>query len=184
MLRLLAILALAGCFCGAAGGTLLRHALRSQDAQAKVAPVMIKFVKRNRFSVGASGLLPGDNVQRVFDLKNVGHTHIHAVSLTTLGVPSTPLVSDPVNGLQLRIDRCSKAWRIPPHATGYACAGLVTQVVAPRPLLGTDIPLANVSDLASPQHKVRLLLTLTLPSTATSVVMGQTSGITYTFAAA
>lgn len=184
MLRLLCILALAGCFCGAAGGTLLAHALRSQDAQARVTPVMIKLGKRHRFSVGAAGLIPGDSVQRVFDLKNVGSTRIHAVSLTTVAVPSTPLVSDPVNGLQLRIDRCSKAWHIPPHATAYTCAGQVTQIVAPRPVIGSGISLANVSGLASPQHKVRLLLTLTLPQTATSVVMGQTSGITYTFTAA
>ena len=184
MLRLLCILTLAGCFCGAAGGTLLAHTLHSQDAQAQVSSVMIKLGKRNRFSVGASGLMPGDSVQRVFDLRNVGHTRIHAVSLTTVGVPSTPLVSDPVNGLQLRIDRCTKAWHTPPHGTGFTCPGQVTQVVAHRPLLGTDIPLANVTDLASPQHKVRLLLTLTLPQAATSVVMGQTSGVTYTFTAA
>jgi hypothetical protein len=184
VLRLLCILALAGCFCGAAGGALLRHALRSQDAQAQVSAVKIKLGKKNRFGVGAAGLIPGDTVQRIFDLRNVGSARIHAVSLTTVAVPSTPLVGDPVNGLQLRIDRCSKPWRIPPHATAYACAGQVTQVVASRPVLGTDIPLANVADLASPQHKVRLLLTLTLPQTATSVVMGQTSALTYTFTAA
>jgi spore coat-associated protein N len=184
VLKLLALFALAGCFCGAAGGTLLAHALRSQDARAQVAPVKIKLGKKNRFSVGAAGLVPGDSVQRILDLKNVGSARIHTVSLTTVAVPSSPLVSDPVNGLQIRIDRCTKPWRIPPRATAYACGGQVTQVVASRPVLGTDIPLANVADLAPPQHKVRLLLTLTLPQTATSVVMGQTSALTYTFTAA
>ena len=72
----------------------------------------------------------GDSVQRVFDLRNVGHTRIHALALTTVAVPSTPLVSDPVNGLQIRIDRCTKAWRTPPHGTGFTCPGQVTQVLA------------------------------------------------------
>jgi spore coat-associated protein N len=184
VLRLLAILALAGCFCGAAAGTLLAHTLRSQDAQAKVAPVMIKFGKRNRFSVGAAGLVPGDSVQRIFNLKNVGSIQIHAVSLTTVAAPSSPLDSDPVNGLQLQIDKCTKTWKIPKGSTKYACTGQAAQVVAPRPVIGSGIALANVSEMDRPGQMVRLLLTLTLPATATSVVMGQTSGITYTFTAA
>ena len=184
MLRLLAILALAGCFCGAAASTLLAHALRKQSARTKVSPVQIDLGKRHRFSVGASGLLPGDTVQRVFNLKNVGSTRIHAVSLTTVAAPSSPLDSDPVNGLQLRIDRCTEAWKLPAGSTTYACTGQSAQVVAPRPVIGSGIALANVSELEPPGSKVRLLLTLTLPRTATPAVMGQTSGITYTFTAA
>lgn len=64
----------------------------------------------NRLTVNASGLVPGDTVQRSFDLSNTGSQDLASVALTSTASPSTLLDTDATNGLQMVIDRCSVAW--------------------------------------------------------------------------
>src|SRR4051795_13339093 len=64
----------------------------------------------NRLNVGASGVLPGDTVQRAVDLTNAGNSGLGTVSLTTTASPSSKLDTDAANGLQMTIDSCSGAW--------------------------------------------------------------------------
>ncbi len=56
----------------------------------------------NRLALGASGLLPGDTMQRAFDLSNAaaaGSDDLSAVTLTTTAPTSSLLDTDPSNGL-------------------------------------------------------------------------------------
>ncbi|HEV8627054.1 MAG TPA: TasA family protein, partial [Acidimicrobiia bacterium] len=63
----------------------------------------------NRLTVNASGLVPGDTVQRSFDITNTGSQDMASVALTTTASPSSLLDTDTTNGLQMVVDRCSVA---------------------------------------------------------------------------
>src|SRR5581483_12062438 len=54
----------------------------------------------NRLSVNASGLAPGDSIQRSVDLSNTGSLNLASVTLTTTATTSSLLDSDGTNGLQ------------------------------------------------------------------------------------
>ncbi len=135
----------------------------------------------NRLGVNATGVAPGDTMQRAFDLTNSGSLMLASVTLTTTAEPSSLLDTDATNGLQMTIDKCSVAWTEsgPPYT--YTCGGTTSTVLASREVIGTDIALSNVSDLYTPSTTDRLRLTLTLPSTAGNTFQGLTSTITYTF---
>jgi spore coat-associated protein N len=137
----------------------------------------------NRLTVNATGVAPGDTMQRAFDLSNSGSIDLTAApTLTTSASPSSLLDTDATNGLQMVIDKCSVAWTEsgPPYT--YTCSGTTTSVLASRAVIGSAIALSNVSDLvtagAGPDH---LRLTLTLPSAAGNTFQNLTSTLTYTF---
>lgn len=137
----------------------------------------------NRLSVGATGLVPGDTIQRSVDLTNNGggsSDSLASVGLTTAASPSSLLDTDTTNGLQMAIDKCSVAWTEagPPYA--YTCGGASSTVLASRAVVGSNLALSNLSSLTtgSTDH---LRVTLTLPATAGNTLQGQSSTITYTF---
>jgi predicted ribosomally synthesized peptide with SipW-like signal peptide len=139
----------------------------------------------NRLNVNATGVAPGDTMQRAFDLSNAGNIDLAgAPTLTTSASPSSLLDTDTTNGLQMVIDKCSVAWTEagPPYT--YTCSGTTTSVLASRPVIGSNIALSNVADLvpggAGPDH---LRLTLTLPSAAGNTFQNLTSTLTYAFSA-
>src|SRR5688572_3104536 len=55
----------------------------------------------NRLTVAASGIVPGDTMQRSFDLANTGTQDLASVSLTTTATTSSLLDTDATNGLQM-----------------------------------------------------------------------------------
>ena len=137
----------------------------------------------NRLTVNATGVAPGDTIQRAFDLQNSGTIDLTAApTLTTSASPTSLLDTDATNGLQMVIDKCSVAWTEsgPPYT--YTCGGTTTSVLASRAVIGSAISLSNISDLvtagAGPDH---LRLTLTLPGTAGNTFQGLTSTLTYAF---
>jgi spore coat-associated protein N len=134
----------------------------------------------NRLSVGASGLVPGDTIQRSVDLVDNGSENLAAVTLTTSASPSSLLDTDATNGLQITIDKCSVAWTEagPPYV--YTCSGATSSVLASRPVIGSNLALANLASLTAGATD-HLRLTLTLPSTAGNALQGQSSTITYAF---
>jgi spore coat-associated protein N len=183
MFKLLGILAVAGCIGGAAGGILFAKALRVGDAAADTGTVGIAFGRVNRLHVGAVGLAPGDRMERPFNLKKVGKAPVNVVTLTTTASITSALDSDPVNGLQLRIDKCPGRWAKIGRRV-YACHGEIQSVVPWRPVVGTSVPLENIPELQLRNQKVHLLLTLMLPQTAPIALENQTSSLSYTFTAA
>lgn len=136
----------------------------------------------NRLTVNASGLVPGDTVQRSVDLINSGNQSLASITLTTSASPSSLLDSDTTNGLQMVIDRCSVAWT--EAGTGpaftYSCSGTTSSVLASRAVIGSGIALSNLTatTAGSTDH---LRVTLTFPSGAGNTLQGLTSTITYAF---
>lgn len=134
----------------------------------------------NRLNIGASGLVPGDTLQRSVDLTNSGSIDLASVTLTTSAAPSSLLDTDATNGLQMVIDRCSQAWTEagPPYT--YTCGGTTSSVLASRAVVGSNMTLSN---LGSTTHGAtdHLRVTLTLPNGADNSFQNQSSTITYAF---
>jgi spore coat-associated protein N len=136
----------------------------------------------NRLNVNASGLAPSDSIQRSFDLINQGSLNLSAITLTSSASPSSLLDTDGTNGLQMVIDKCSQAWTESGSSPNfsYSCSGSTSSVVASRAVIGSNIPMSNLSSLTAGATD-HLRLTLTLPSSADNSFQNQSSTITYTF---
>jgi len=139
----------------------------------------------NRLTVNATGIAPGDTIQRAFQLSNTGTIDLAgAPTLTTTASPSSLLDTDGTNGLQMVIDKCSVAWTEAGTAPAYTytCGGTTTSVLASRAVIGSSIALSNLTDLVTggsgPDY---LRLTLTLPSGAGNTFQNLTSTLTYSF---
>lgn len=136
----------------------------------------------NRLTVNASGLVPGDTVQRAVDLTNSGNQSLSAIALTTAANPSSLLDTDTTNGLQMVIDSCPTAWTEGGTAPAYTytCGGTVTTVMASAPIITTDATLPGLSSL-TPGGTDHLRVTVTLPTSAGNSFQGLTSTVAYTF---
>jgi spore coat-associated protein N len=139
----------------------------------------------NRLTLGASGLLPGDTMQRTVDLENTGvagSDELGSVTLTTSAAVSSLLDTDATNGLKLAIDKCSQAWTESGSSPAftYTCGGTTSTVLAQRAVIGSDLALSNLASLAAGQTD-RLRVTLTLPTAAPNALQGLSSQLTYTF---
>lgn len=134
----------------------------------------------NRLTVGATGIAPGDTLQRAFDLTNAGTLDMASVSLTSTATTSSLLDTDATNGLQMVIDRCSNAWTEsgPPYT--YTCSGTTTTVVASRAVIGSNVAMPALSALSAGGTD-HLRLTLTFPAAAGNTFQNQSSTLQYTF---
>jgi spore coat-associated protein N len=139
----------------------------------------------NRLTVGASNVVPGDTIQRSADLINNGGAsadNLSGIVLTTTASPSSLLDTEPTNGLQMTIDKCSVPWTEAGTAPAYTytCSGTTTTVLASRAVIGSNIALSSLSSLTtgSTDH---LRVMLTLPAAAPNTMQGLTSTISYNF---
>ena len=136
----------------------------------------------NRLSVGATGLVPGDTIQRRVVLSNDGSENLASITLTTTAPTSSILDTDATDGLQMKIERCSVAWVesvTTPYT--YTCAGSTTSVLARRAVIGTTMALGNLGSVTAGASADDLRVTLDLPTTAGNTFQNKTSTITYTF---
>jgi spore coat-associated protein N len=136
----------------------------------------------NRLTVNATGIVPGDTMQRSFDLANSGNQNLASVTLTTTATASSLLDTDATNGLQMVIDRCSVAWTesgTSPAFT-YTCSGTTSSVLASRAVIGSSIALSNLTTTTA-GNTDHLRLTLTFPSAAGNTFQGLSSTIQYSF---
>jgi spore coat-associated protein N len=136
----------------------------------------------NRLNVDATGIVPGDTIQRGVDLINDGEA-LSSITLTTSANPTSLLDADAVNGLQMVIERCSTAWTEGGAAPAYTytCAGTTSTVVATRAVVGTNLALANLTTPDGGGLTDHLRVTLSFPTTAGNTFQGLSSTITYTF---
>jgi len=136
----------------------------------------------NRLTVNASGLVPGDTIQRSFDLSNTGSQDLASIALTTSASPSSLLDTDGTNGLQMVIDRCSAAWTESGSSPAftYSCSGSTTTIVTSRAVIQSSLGMAGLSALTSGGTD-HLRLTLTFPSSAGATFQGLSSTLTYSF---
>jgi hypothetical protein len=137
----------------------------------------------NRFSVAATGLVPGDTVQRAVTLSNAaGNQALSSIVLTTSATTSSKLDTDLTLGLQLKIDSCSTAWTETGTAPAYvySCSGTTKSVLASRALIGSSVALSNLSALA-PNTVDNLVATMSFPAGADNTFQNQSSVISFTF---
>jgi spore coat-associated protein N len=136
----------------------------------------------NRLTVNASGLVPGDTIQRSFDISNTGSQGLASLALTTTASPSSLLDTDATNGLQMVIDRCSVAWTESGSspAFSYTCGGSTSTITSSRPVIQSSLAMSGLGTLTAGGSD-NLRLTLTLPSGAPNTLQGLTSTLTYSF---
>ena len=137
----------------------------------------------NRFSVAASGLVPGDTVQRGVTLTNAaGNQALSSITLTTTATTSSKLDSDPTLGLQLKIDSCSVPWTETGAAPAYAysCSGTTKSVLTTRAVIGANMVLTNLTALA-PNNVDNLVATMSFPTAADNTFQSQSSVVSFTF---
>jgi len=135
----------------------------------------------NRLTVAASGLVPGDTVQRAVDLTSNSTDPLGSVSLQTSGTPNNALLTD-ANGLTVKVDKCSAAWTESGTAPAYTytCSGTSTSILAAG-AVGNTAALSGLAALSSGSSTDHLLVTLALPAAATNTLQGLSTSITYAF---
>ncbi|MEO7260221.1 MAG: TasA family protein [Jatrophihabitantaceae bacterium] len=137
----------------------------------------------NRFSVAASGLVPGDTVQRAVTLTNAaGNQALSSISLTTTATTTSKLDSDAILGLQLKIDSCSTPWTETGTAPAYvySCSGTTKSVLASRAVIGSNMALANLAALAA-NNVDNLVVTMNFPAAADNTFQNQASVLNFAF---
>ena len=135
----------------------------------------------NRLTVAASGLVPGDTVQRAVDLTSNSTDPLGSVSLQTSGTPNNALLTD-ANGLTVKVDKCSAAWTESGTAPAYTytCTGTNMNVLIAS-AVGNTTSLSGLAALTSGSSTDHLLVTLALPAAATNALQGLSTSITYAF---
>jgi hypothetical protein len=139
----------------------------------------------NRLTVGASGLVAGDSIQRAVQLKNTGDQALAKVTLTTTATTSSILDTDATDGLQVLIESCSTPWAETSPSQNvytYTCGGTTKAVLAKRAIIGAELPLANLASLAAGATD-HLRVTITLPDTADNDFQGKSSTVNFAFGA-
>ncbi|MGQ0831876.1 MAG: TasA family protein [Microthrixaceae bacterium] len=137
----------------------------------------------NRLTVAATGIVPGDTMQRAFRLTNSSSDAVAAIALTTSATTSSALDTDATNGLQMLIERCSVAWTESgtSPAFSYTCSGTTTTVLATRAIIGSSLALSNLTLTSGATDNLRL--TLSLPTTAGNTLQNLSSTVLYSFTA-
>lgn len=139
----------------------------------------------NRLTVSASGVAPGDTIQRSVDLSNTGTLNLASVTLGMTASPSSALDTDSTNGLQMTVQSCSVAWTEAGTAPAYTytCSGTTTSVLSSTPVATLKTTPATLPGLASltAGGTDHLLVTLTLPTSADNSFQNLSSTLSYNF---
>lgn len=136
----------------------------------------------NRLTVGATGLVPGDTIQRAVQLSNTGTQNLAGVTLTTADATPTLLDTDTVNGLQMTIQECSVPWTEGGTAPAYtySCTGTKTSVLASTPVITANTTLPGLNSLTAGGAD-NLMVTLSFPTTAGNTFEGLSSTVSFSF---
>jgi len=138
----------------------------------------------NRLNINATGVAPGDTIQRSVDLTNSGSVDLASITLSSTATTSSSLDTDATNGLQLTIDKCSTSWTEGGSnpAFTYTCGGSTSTVLASRAVIGSNLTLSNLSatTAGSTDH---LRFTISLPTTAGNSFQNLSQDFTITYTA-
>ena len=157
----------------------------AQNQTVSAGTVQIALGSTNRLTTNATGLVPGDTVERAVDLDGPasGISGIGSISLGVSVGSSTLLDSDTTNGLHINVDSCPSAWTESGTAPAYtySCSGSVTSLVSNQPLVGSfNLANLNAMNVGGTDH---LRVKLTLPGTAPTTMMGLSDTLGYVFTA-
>ncbi|MDN4174024.1 TasA family protein [Nocardioides sp. SOB77] len=134
-------------------------------------------------SVAATGIVPGDTIQRTFTLTRGSDIEkFGKVTMTTAGTKGSKLVTDTQLGLQLSVDQCATPWTTVGTTKELTCATTPVSVVASRPVVGSlvDLGTANL-DALNAAGTSNLRVTLTLPAAADNSFQAASDVIAFTF---
>ena len=140
----------------------------------------------NRLTIGASGLVPGDSLQRRVKLSNAsGNEALSSITLTTVDTTAvdTVLTTDATNGLKMKIEKCALGWvESPTTPYTYTCAdvGGATTVLAQQAISGSNLSLSSLSALTA-GNTDDLMVTVSLPTSADNTFQTKSATIEYTF---
>lgn len=152
----------------------------------------------NRLTVDATGLVPGDSVQRRVKLSNpAGSGKLNAtdIKLSTSASPTSVLFTDTTDGLKVKIERCtSGSWTEAgsgPYT--YTCDlvpgsglnnGTRTEVLTDR-AVKIDSPGVALSNITATTvgNTDDMVVTVRLPNSAGNTFQTQSTTITYSFTA-
>ena len=187
--KVLASVALLAAAAGVAGLGTFGSFTSSTSASQSVASGTVKVElgaagAANRLSVAATGLVPGDTVQRAVTLSNTGNQDFSAVALTTTATTSSKLDTDATNGLQVIVESCSNGWVEAGTAPAYTytCTGTTKTVLASRGIVGANSTLTNLQSLTATKND-SLRVKVTLPDTADNTFQGLSSVVGFDFTA-
>jgi spore coat-associated protein N len=136
----------------------------------------------NRLTVDATGIVPGDRIERAVDLTNGGTFSLSGVTLTTTAPVSSALDTDAAHGLQVTVDRCNVPWTEAGTPPGYvyACSGTTSTVLSTRSVITTGAALTGLS-ATTPGNTDHLRVVLTFPAAAGDSMQGLSSHLSFTF---
>lgn len=187
--KVLASLALVGTAAAVAGmgtyGAFTSTTSASSDVTSGTVTIALgtSGTANNRLNVAATGVVPGDTIQRAVTLSNTGSQNLASVTLTTAASTSSLLDTDATNGLQVQIDSCSVPWTeagTSPALT-YTCTGGTTgTVLATRAVIGSNLALGNLNTVTAGTTDY-LRVTLSLPTSANNSFQGLNSVVGFTF---
>lgn len=142
----------------------------------------------NRLTIAATGIVPGDTINRAVDLTSTSTDPLASVSLTTTASPSSLLNTDTTNGLRLTVQRCPTAWTEAGTAPAYTytCTGSsyvlgASGVSGGVPVIQATAALPGLAALTTGSSVDRLLVSLYLPLAAPNTMQSATSTIQYSF---
>ena len=138
----------------------------------------------NRLTVDATGIVPGDQMERVVDLTNGGTLNLSGITVSTTAPLSSALDTDTTHGLQVSIDRCSAPWTEGGAAPGYvyACSGTTSSVLSAQPVIMSGAALAGLTATTA-GNTDHLRVVLTFPPAAGDSMQGLSSHLAFTFTA-
>ncbi len=123
-------------------------------------------------------LLPGDTYAMPLDLVNNGTLDLAEVRVKTVAAVSSALNTDPVNGLQVRLESCSQSWDV--VGSGSVCNGAPATFYSGPIITDSVLESAATSTAGGVDH---LLTVVTLPETAGNAFQNQSTTLTLTFTA-
>lgn len=136
----------------------------------------------DRLTVDATGIVPGDRVERALDLTNSGTLDLSGVTLTTSALQSSALDTDTSHGLSVSIDRCSVPWTetAPGPAYVYGCGGTTSVALSARPVIQAGVALAALTSttVGATDH---LRIVLALPGSAGDAMQGLSTQLQFAF---
>lgn len=135
---------------------------------------------RHVIPAAVEGMTPGYSLTRPLNLINDGGLALSSVRLASTATPANVLGTDPVNGLQLTLEHCSRRWLeggtdVTPT---YTC-DQTHRLLYSGPLV-SSAQLPSLSSLA-PGGVDNLVFTISLPTTAGSHFQGLTADVSLAF---
>ena len=137
-----------------------------------------RLVARPAKLAAAVRLAPGDQVQRLVELRRRGRGQFRAIYFVARAKGRSQLTTDVQNGLHVELRSCRKRWVPLRGGHAYRCSSKPALVMSPRPVVGrTRLMHLRLKG----QRAVHLRLVVSLPARAGNALQGKTTSLRYSF---